>query len=644
MNAKRSTQHKFGRVLPNILSVLAILAIALPVTQVAYAASSSPFVGYWQATDIDGSDIRLSIGGPPGGPFQITWTESYISFCDGEAGIVRGTGQLNESDPNLLEADLHLECFTTGASMDFLFAWRYHPLTNTLSSRYENGVVTIWYRPGRPQPPPPVLGLRVNYGHDWVESFYEGGHMAWVTVTESDGVTVKATAELVTEPKDYWGGETGFQSLDSIWFDANGNPMENPPDIQPDDWVFAWADNGASAQVQIGEISGEIDLAADSIQGTINAPWIMYPVQVECLDWGSGGEPFSNKDGGLVLTNGADPYSCSWAGEWNIQPGQTVGVGYFGLDGHWVANAFFVINPTFVAYVPGAIEGYDWPMGNTITIIVNDGEYTAQAISEQRPESPEGSTRVLFELWRNDFSIEAGDQIMMTDGVVRKEVVVTNLAVTDFDLNAGTVSGVYDPAYSLWVWLYDLEGQVPETDTDNGTWVATFTELPLGAWGGATQWDIDGDGTSIDFQVPESILWVAAYTYDVGTWSEGQHSYHFEAAWNGGSETTPEVLFNVSNSAPSYNGYVLLRGLALRANSDGTCPVIDPLIRPDQLTRFHTGYVTDYPMTYAEALTYFDSLTAKIVWDGGQPVELVRHEIIPFREDEWPSYYCTFTQ
>jgi hypothetical protein len=147
----------------------------------------------------------------------------------------------------------------------------------------------------------------------------------------------------------------------------------------------------------------------------------------------------------------------------------------------------------------------------------------------------------------------------------------------------------------------------------------------------------------LDFQVPESILWVAAYTYDAGTWSEGQHSYHFEAAWNGGSETTPEILFNVSNSAPLYNGYVLLRGLALRANIDGACPVIDPLIRPDQLTRFHTGYVTDYAMTYAEALTYFDSLTAKIVWDGAEPVDLLGHEIIPYRADEWPTYYCSYT-
>jgi hypothetical protein len=105
------------------------------------------------------------------------------------------------------------------------------------------------------------------------------------------------------------------------------------------------------------------------------------------------------------------------------------------------------------------------------------------------------------------------------------------------------------------------------------------------------------------------------------------------------------MFFNVSDTAPSYDGYVLLRGLALRANIDGACPVIDPpMIRPDQLSRFHTGYITDYPMTYQGAQAFFNSLTAKVVWDAGEPVGLLPHEIIPYREDDWPAYYCTFTQ
>ena len=106
------------RLYSSLMIILSLLLMPLPSpvsghTQAAEAAPVSPFVGAWQAVDVDGSDIRLTIGGPPNGPFRITWTESYISFCGGEAGIVNGTGQLNIDDQSILEADLHLSCFTT---------------------------------------------------------------------------------------------------------------------------------------------------------------------------------------------------------------------------------------------------------------------------------------------------------------------------------------------------------------------------------------------------------------------------------------------------------------------------------------------------------------------------------------------------
>jgi hypothetical protein len=508
------------------LQVVVILALALSVSTTVSAAPASPFLGHWTAADVDGSDMTLNVGGPPSGPFQLTWTDDYISYCGREPGIVRGTGWLNEGDANLLEADVHLECFTTGDTLDFHVTFRYHPATNKLSLYYFFGQVTIWNRPGGPEAAPPVLNLRVNYGHDWVESFYEGGHTAWVTVTDGDG-NLKATAELVTEPKDFWGGETGFQTATEDW-------VPGPPDIQPNDWVYGWVDNGASAQVQVGDISGAIDLEADSIGGTVLAPWFSDEVQVECLDWGSGQDPpFDNKDGGSILADGLAPYSCSWAGEWDIQPGQTIGVGYSEPDGHWVANAFSIPNPTFVAYLPVTIVGYGWPMGDTIAISINSGEYAAEAEVGNAEWDP---AIVLFELWRDDFSMEAGDHIVMADEAagLTKDVWVTNLAVTDFDLNAEKAFGTYDPAYSLWVWLYDLDGQVPETDPDAGTWTATFTELPPDAWGGATQWDEDGDGTSIDFQVPRVM---AVGNFEV-EWSSTNPEEVINLSWNGSGNLT----------------------------------------------------------------------------------------------------------
>ena len=217
-------------------------------------------------------------------------------------------------------------------------------------------------------------------------------------------------------------------------------------------------------------------------------------------------------------------------------------------------------NPTFVAYVPGAVEGYEWPMGDEISLTINGALYPVTAYSEQRPEFPEGETRVLFEIWQEGWSLSTDDYVVMTDidNGVTKDVTVTNLAVTNYNVAEGTVSGIYDPEYDLWVWLYDIDGQIPETDPDNGTWTATFTELPLGVWGAATQWDEDGDGTSMDFQVsggqagnfavqwsqtnPEEVIYLSWKGSDNLTNSTGVLEF-FGNSWVSENENTPEFFF-----------------------------------------------------------------------------------------------------
>ena len=112
-------------------------------------APRSPFVGHWQAVDpADDSHMRLTIGGPRSGPFNITWTESYFSFCQGQPGIVRGTGWLGD-DPHVLEADLRIQCFTTGGSLDFHYTWTYLAERNLLLSE-DGPFFTLWHRPGQP--------------------------------------------------------------------------------------------------------------------------------------------------------------------------------------------------------------------------------------------------------------------------------------------------------------------------------------------------------------------------------------------------------------------------------------------------------------------------------------------------------------
>lgn len=730
-----------------------------------HSRSNSPFSGHWEATDSDGSDLGLAIGGPVEGSFNITMTDNYISFCGGGPGSITGSGQLNAENSRLLEAILHLQCLTNEDSLDFGYSWWYDPLTDTLLGVDEFGTAIPWNRPGRPEPvapkgliinplgtdgsdfsvrpsdeillrwgwgactagqvqafvsavdvatsldgqriegewstpeeapqlagyctgngrlgwvtnweyllgnlepgahtlhttvtithpvtdgfdsdgdghpdrysgvliedaeitiyvvmpivvasatgdwmwtsdfapwseisaivyesqeamlseeppiwsgtadtnedgfaslafegldvapgnyltvsdgitqkellfedftidtfdfdlgviagtapaetvvtvvasispdaedqktiaapsggdgqwsadfftafgitftpewlpwsfaqiydedhdaneavSPPAMGLRVNYAHDWVESFYEAGHWVELTATASDGTTVKGTASAYTESKDYWGGESGFTTNETGW--AGGIT----PDLQPGDWVFASVDNGVEAQVQIGEIQGAVDIGGDSVSGTIQASWIEVPVEVECLDWGSGGDT-GNQPGGTISPDGSESFYCEWdSSVWDIQPWQDVGVGYATPDGHWVANAF-----------------------------------------------------------RGEF-------------------------------------------------------------------------------------------------------WVAMWTYDyTGLWAEGDHSYYMQWEYTlpapGGGQVMDPVYFSVSSMGSTYDGFALLYSRAALTPlvwTGDTCEVATS-IHPDQTTRFGWGWVNDYSMTYEEAADHFSSFAVQVFWDG----------------------------
>lgn len=513
--------------------IMGMLALVLSSGSVAYAAPPSPFVGSWRAIDVDESDIRLTIAGPPNGPYQITWTESYISFCDGEPGIVRGTGWLNEDDPNLLEADLRVECFTTGESLNIHMVWQYHSTTNTLSSVYGNGFVTIWHRPGRPPEPPPALELRVNYGHDWVESFYEAGHTAWVTVADSDG-NVRATTELITEPKGYWDGETGFQTGDSVWFDLEENQLEYPPDIQPYDWVYGWVDNGASAQVQIGDISGMIDFETDSIGGTVNAPWFSSAVEVECFAWGSG-DPSLNMWFGPIYPYD-DPYSCSWDGSWEIKLGQDVGVGYFGPDGHWVANAFYSY-----AHINASEEG-DWLWTSqftagellTVSIYASNNPGLEPLWQDSMIAGDDGFVILHYE--DHELDLVPGNYIVVSDNSAKKGLVLEPISIDVFDtiedIMAGTApkdrevlvaAGLADYQEGIWV---TADGDTEDPDT--GAWFADFGEIgyditeDMRPWSWVQIFDEDSDANEgITPPQPEIRAWLGNQRIEGYQWPLG---------------------------------------------------------------------------------------------------------------------------
>lgn len=162
-------------------------------------------------------------------------------------------------------------------------------------------------------------------------------------------------------------------------------------------------------------------------------------------------------------------------------------------------------------------------------------------------------------------------------------------------------------------------------------------------------------------------LWVTEFTYDVpdGTFEEGDHSFSYEWTWTypeSGSYSAGPFEFEVAGDAPIYPGFAVLRHVyaVVRVHSPGGthCEYIgsvgDPaVLHPDQAMRFHIAWPTEEGMegllTYPEVHAYFDSMTGTVVWDDGDPVPLVRHEISPWQTEKkswarvWANSLCCWT-
>jgi Tol biopolymer transport system component len=560
--------------------------------------------GRWIAYEVDEGQLWKvgvdSRGAPLGDPIQLTSGPAWRPSWSADGRTIAFHSGANDADTDI---------WTIPAAGGTAIRLTGGPSFGDYDPNYSNNGRYVAYSGYMPLYPPP-LHLRVNYGHDWVESFYAAGHKVWLKVTESDGKTVKATATLVTEPKDFWGGETGFQTQPEDW-----DP--SPPDIQPGDWVLGRVDNGASAEVQIGDISGMIDLEADSIEGTIDAWWFSEEVNVECFPWGAP-EPQPEMKYDSVLPNGMDTYSCSWAGEWEIQPWQDVGVGYFGPDGQWVANAFNVfLAPHFYVFPEwDYIIGWEWPAGTMVSAEVyhpgNEGDPDCEATVEMaHPEWSEEEYVAEFSLWES-CDIRAGDRVLLTGDLATREHIVLPLQVTLFDTEANTIGGVTGPGTEgVHAWVHGEDGtfQIVAPDA-GGNWTADFSPFDLapGMGGRAEQFDADGDATSVDWYIPNPHFTV----FPEWEWFDGMD-------WPDGATVSISVegKEECSTSAESWNSFF-----------NGGFPEGCDVAASDVVT-FEDGTTTRTHTVWNLAITSVDKIENAVAGtaDPGAVVDVWVHEV-----------------
>jgi regulation of enolase protein 1 (concanavalin A-like superfamily) len=439
------------------------------------AQPSSPFIGEWQAIDADGGDMRLAIGGPPNGPFHITWQESYFGYCYGEAGIARGDGEISEDDPYVLEGQLLLECLTSVREpLAMEPVWHYDPATDTLTAHGgQDETDTVWHRPAH-APPPPTWVVIARPADDAVDggSFPEGtpeGIVVSLLVLDDDHNTLwyGTTATVIPEwdPGRAW----VFFSLDMDL--TAGNHL----------WVYDGV-NARELVVTALEVT-EVNLRAYMVSGRAEP----------------GSQVYVELSTGLaMLTADGDG---NWAASFgNSDLGQSWAVYQLDADEDQTRVGFYIPNPTFVVFPEWEwFDGRDWPDGATVSITVE-----GKSECTVKKESWGGFFNGSFGEFCN---VEIGDTVTFTDGVTTRTHTVRSLAITEVDKSANTVSGTAAIDEVVHVWVHEhgeTEMELPvEVD---GTWLADFGSMDFdlveGMCGRSEIRDGVGNATAVDWCVP----------------------------------------------------------------------------------------------------------------------------------------------
>jgi len=226
------------------------------------------------------------------------------------------------------------------------------------------------------------------------------------------------------------------------------------------------------------------------------------------------------------------------------------------------------------------VEAYEWPLGNTVTLEINDPatpddpDYTETRLIGTADWDP-SQTYAYYDL-NGIFDIQPGFLVRMSDGETEKNLTVSPLAFTEFDLEANTVTGIASPGarVDIWVCPPDKSGNCINRHVDadgDGNWLADFEhkgdesdeqepfDITFGTWVDSQEKDDDSDRTMFGETIRNPHI-------EVEAWNNRVTGYEFAA----GADVTVTVDDPVTPETPDYEA-------TQTANGDGWVEFWPPL-------------------------------------------------------------------
>ncbi len=160
------------------------------------------------------------------------------------------------------------------------------------------------------------------------------------------------------------------------------------------------------------------------------------------------------------------------------------------------------------------INGWDWPLGATLTLEVDDPstpvnpDYAGSAVVGPASWDP---NKPFFEAVTTGYDIKPGDIVTVTDGARIKSTIVADIVINSIDVGTDTISGTAPPEAEVHVISDDGPERFTNADT-LGNWSVDFSveqdgnpvlNLVFGSAGVLSAIDDDGDRTYIGWNAPD---------------------------------------------------------------------------------------------------------------------------------------------
>jgi oligopeptide transport system substrate-binding protein len=283
-------------------------------------------------------------------------------------------------------------------------------------------------------------------------------------------------------------------------------------DIQPG-YRITVSGGGIKKELDVAPLTvTNVDMEADTVSGT-GDPGFEIHVGMLCDDNGCTRRNVYVDSNGIWLADFSVPGADDDETVFDIRPGSGTGVYQIDEDND-ATNVGWNLPypPAFQVRANGdGVDGWEWPLGETVTIEVNDPstpddiDYSGTATVGVADWDP---NQTWFSVITNNYDLKAGDTVTVKDENITKHLLVTDFRITNVDLDTDRVYGKAEPGQhvNIWTCWHDIPCvNRDETANANGDWFTDFSvpgeqdweqetaDLQTESWIDSSVSDDDGD-------------------------------------------------------------------------------------------------------------------------------------------------------